>query len=162
MTPTLLLFLIRVVSAIALLVFLGLIFWYLYRDLKLSRSLGGRPLAAIGMIRILTNPTANPPENSLLELAPVTSIGRNSRNTIVLDDTYVSSDHALLTWRENQWWLEDLHSRNGTLLNDVAINDPIVVAAGDIITVGGIRMKIELPGRREAEESESGIRDSNP
>lgn len=162
MSPASLLFLFRLISAAALLIFLGLIFWYLQRDLRSARYLGDRSLSSFGMVRILSNPTSTPPENTLLELATVTSIGRNTRNTIVLEDSFVSSEHALLTWRDNQWWLEDLNSRNGTLLNDVVITDPIVVSAGDIITLGEIRMKLELPGRQNGEDTESGIRDSNP
>ena len=67
----------------------------------------------------------------------------------------------LLAWRDGQWWLEDLGSRNGTVLNDAPLSDPTVISAGDVLTIGGVQLKLELPGRREG-EGESGIRDSNP
>ncbi|MCL4803351.1 MAG: FHA domain-containing protein [Anaerolineae bacterium] len=162
MNLPLLLIIIRFVSAAALLSFLGIIFWYLHRDLRSSRLLSDGESAAIGMIRILTSSIPDLAMDTVLDLSPITSIGRNDRNTIVLDDNYVSGEHALLSWRESQWWLEDLNSRNGTLLNDVAISDPVVVSAGDIITVGGVRMKLEQSGRQPADEPLSGIRDSNP
>lgn len=156
------LFAIRLLGAGVLLVFLGLIFWYLYQDLRVWRSLRGGPVSGFGALRIIANTSDDPPIDSVLELSPVTSIGRNNRNTIVLTDNYTSGEHALLTWRESQWWLEDLGSRNGTLLNDVAITDPTVISVGDIITIGEIRFKLEMPGTEGGRETESGIRDSNP
>lgn len=163
MSSTTILFLFRLASATILVVFLGLVLWFLYQDLRAIRQSGSRQSAGFGSLRVLSNVSATPAVNSLFELAPITTIGRNSRNTIVLDDTYISSEHALLEWRDSQWWVEDLGSRNGTLLNDVVIlTDPVVLSAGDVITIGDIRFKLELPGRQSTEGLESGIRDSNP
>ena len=150
----------RLGGAAILLAFLGLIFWFLYRDLQQARlGTAGQP-GDLGLLRILANPSGDPPAHSVIHLAPITTIGRHSRNTIVLRDSYVSSEHALLAWRDAQWWLEDLGSRNGTQLNDVLLTAPAVISAGDVITLGDIRFKLEVPGWRE--EGESGIRDSNP
>jgi pSer/pThr/pTyr-binding forkhead associated (FHA) protein len=71
-------------------------------------------------------------------------IGRASSNTVVVEDDYVSSEHALLSLRGSQWWLEDLNSRNGTLLNDIALDSPAVVTVGDVVTIGNTRFKLEL------------------
>jgi hypothetical protein len=35
-----------------------------------------------------------------------------------LDDAVVSAEHALLRWRSGTWELQDLHSRNGTYVNN--------------------------------------------
>lgn len=156
--PTIL-FLLRLISATLLLAFLGAILWFLYRDLRSARLMAAGQTNTFGALRVLANTAPIPALDSLVELSPVTSIGRSSRNTIVLNDSYVSGEHALLTWRDMQWWLEDLGSRNGTLLNDVAITDAVVLSLGDVITIGGIKFKLELPGILD---KESGIRDSNP
>ena len=74
----------------------------------------------------------------------MTGIGRAQGNTIVIDDGYVSSEHVLITHRGKQWWIEDLGSRNGTLLNDLPLTETTVVSGGDIITVGGSQLRIEL------------------
>lgn len=157
MSPSLILLLFRLAGAALLLAFLGLIFRFLYQDMKLARL--ATPGAAIGLgaLRVLENNRPAPPVDSILELAPVTTIGRNNRNSIVLHDSYVSGEHALLTWRDSQWWLEDLDSRNGTLLNDVALEAPVVISAGDVITIGGARFRLEIPGKLEliAESGES-------
>ena len=153
-------FALRLGGAAILLAFLGLIFWFLYRDLQQARRVTAGLVGDLGVLRVLANPANDPPANSLFHLAPITTIGRNNRNTIVLRDSFVSGEHALLEWRDTQWWLEDLGSRNGTQLNGVRLSDPTVISAGDIIMIGDIRFKLEGPGWRK--EEESGIRDSNP
>lgn len=156
------LFLLRLAGAVLLLTFLGLLFWYLLQDLRAARATSDEQTSFLGLLRVLDNKTTLPPVNALYELAPITTIGRNNRNTIVLDDTYVSGERALISWRDAQWWLEDMGSRNGTYLNDIAITDPIVLSTGDVITIGGVRFKLELAMGKTREEIESGIRDSNP
>lgn len=162
MSSTAILFVLRLASAALLLGFLCLVLWFLYQDLRSARQINSGQSTTFGSLRILANTSPNPAVNSLLELAPITTIGRNSRNTIVLDNTYISGEHALLEWRDSQWRLEDLGSRNGTLLNDVLLTDPVVLSMGDVITIGGIRLKLELPRKSQVGGGESGIRDSNP
>ena len=74
----------------------------------------------------------------------MTSIGRSSNNVIVLDDGYTSGQHSLITRRGKLWWLEDLASRNGTLLNDAVLTETAVLSTGDVITIGNIKLKLEL------------------
>ncbi len=48
------------------------------------------------------------------------TIGRRDENDICLrNDTYVSRRHANLHWKNNDWWLEDLESTNGTFIEDI-------------------------------------------
>jgi hypothetical protein len=54
----------------------------------------------------------------IIPLRPVTTLGAKSGSTIVLGDPYVSSRHARLTWDGTAWYVEDLGSANGTLVND--------------------------------------------
>lgn len=162
MTPQTLLFLLRLTSAGLLLAFLGMLIWYLYRDLKATRRANAKQGMHWGLLRVMESSSPSPTVDTLIELAPVTTVGRNNRNSIVIDDTYVSGEHALLTWRDSQWWLEDLGSRNGTYLNDVLITDPVIISLGDIITIGSVKFKLESITRQAGEKVESGIRDSNP
>jgi len=78
-------------------------------------------------------------------LAPITSIGRKPSNTIVLEDTFISGEHALLTWRDGHWWAEDYRSTNGTLLNGAPLGKPTPMADTDVLTVGGVQLKIARP-----------------
>ncbi len=75
-------------------------------------------------------------------LRPVTSLGRDLSNTIVLPDPAVSAEHALLALRDGHWWLEDLGSTNGTYLNDVRLTQPTLVVPGDVIRIGHTRFRL--------------------
>jgi hypothetical protein len=77
-------------------------------------------------------------------LLPLTSIGRSPTNTIPIDEPFASSEHALIALRDGTWWLEDRDSRNGTLLNDVPVRQPVIVTDGDMIGIGSLKFRIDL------------------
>lgn len=52
-----------------------------------------------------------------------TLAGRSRACSLRLRESYVSSQHACIRWSEEQWFLKDLGSRNGTFLNDVVLQD---------------------------------------
>lgn len=78
---------------------------------------------------------------TVFTLGPVTSLGRKASNTIVLDDDFVSGEHALVSWRDNRAWLEDVASTNGTFLNEAEVTRPTPVAEGDLLGIGDVRLK---------------------
>ena len=49
------------------------------------------------------------------------SLGRRSYNHIVLDNLAVSGDHAVFQYIDGAFYVEDLHSTNGTSVNGVKI-----------------------------------------
>jgi len=66
------------------------------------------------------------------------TIGRDQANDLVLDDdTKVSRSHAELQFRDGQWLLLDLDSRNGTTVNMRRIGQH-PLRDGDRIQLGGI------------------------
>jgi len=79
----------------------------------------------------------------IFQPGPIMPIGRLPGNALVLDDDYVSSEHALLAWREGRWWLSDVASTNGTFLNGQQVTRPVQVNWGDLIGVGGVRLRLE-------------------
>ncbi len=140
MAPETLLLLLRILSALTLLAFVGAVGWFLYRDVQLTAATLDQQDLGLGELQIQM------PEKELLrhKLRPVMSIGRTAANTVVLNNGYASSQHALITRRDNQWWVEDLNSRNGTLVNDVPITEPTVITVGDSITIGDAEITLEL------------------
>jgi len=66
---------------------------------------------------------------------PATTIGRWEDNDVVVDDRWVSRNHARIRREGEQYVLEDLESRNGTLVNGRRITGPTVLADGDRIQV---------------------------
>jgi pSer/pThr/pTyr-binding forkhead associated (FHA) protein len=79
-----------------------------------------------------------------LALGPVTSLGRSEQSTIVLDDTFVSSEHAVISFRGGRWWLTDLGSTNGTTLNERPVQGEVGLTGGDIVAVGDVELKVML------------------
>ena len=135
----------RILLTILLYAFLAAVLLILWRDLRQATTDNEptRPRSG-GQLIVLHVPDEKLAVGTAFPLQPVTSIGRSPINTIPLPDSYASSQHTLLTWREGQWWLEDQDSRNGTLLNDTRISSPTVVSAGDVIGVGRTKLKLEL------------------
>lgn len=140
-----LLLVLRLLLVVLLYAFLAAVLLMLWRDLRqaVTSRAAARPG---GQLVVLDTEEENLTVGAAFPLRPVTSIGRSPDNAILIPDTYASAQHALLTWREGQWWLEDLDSRNGTLLNGTRIGGPTVVSAGDVIGVGRTRLKLELSG----------------
>jgi len=144
MDPAFLLFILRLVSALLLLGFLAMIAFLVYRDMQATAaSISAQEQSQVRLEVIATESDATP-VGTMYVLQSVTSIGRAASNSIVLDDQYASNEHALITRRGDLWWVEDLGSRNGMLLNELPLKEATVISAGDVITIGGTKMKLEL------------------
>jgi len=139
-----LLLLLRILSAALLLGFLLLIVWLIYRDMQTTARLLASQERPYGYLRVIACEDDLPVVDTRFPLLSLTTIGRASSNTIVLDNGYVSTEHALLTRRGDQWWLEDMGSRNGTLLNGVELGETTVISVGDVIAIGQTQFKLEL------------------
>lgn len=71
-------------------------------------------------------------------------IGRSASCALVLDDDYVSSDHAsLVRTPKGEWVLTDLGSTNGTFVNEVRVVTPTVVTPTDTLRIGRTQMRLE-------------------
>jgi predicted component of type VI protein secretion system len=70
-------------------------------------------------------------------------VGRSSACTIVINDPRVSRRHARFYVERSQLVVEDLGSRNGTIVNDVTIRQTIVLSHHDVVCVGGSEIRIE-------------------
>lgn len=66
------------------------------------------------------------------------TIGRGIQNDIVLKDPYISKDHAKIILDEGEYFLEDLKSANGTLVNDSRVLDVVKLRDGDRIKFGQV------------------------
>jgi len=78
-------------------------------------------------------------------LRPVSSIGRAPRNTVAIDDPYLSGEHAEIVREAGGWWVRDKGSTNGTLLNGAPVAGRTAIRPGDIVQFGAIRLQL-LPG----------------
>ncbi len=68
------------------------------------------------------------------------TIGRRPQNDIALDDLTVSGEHAAIETHGTESVIHDLDSRNGTLVNGLAISRR-VLCSGDVIDIGIYRLR---------------------
>lgn len=77
-----------------------------------------------------------------IPLLALSRIGRDENNDIVLRDTFVSADHARLSWNGRGWVVEDLGSTNGTRVNGKPVRRASPVKPGDTLEFGRVKMKL--------------------
>jgi hypothetical protein len=78
------------------------------------------------------------PDGSPYELKDSVTIGRDSKNDLVLESAAVSRDHAAVTHGDGRWYLEDRGSSNGTYLNGTRLvpGTRVPLRHADRITLG--------------------------
>ncbi|MEM6281008.1 MAG: FHA domain-containing protein [Chloroflexota bacterium] len=147
MTLAIVLLVLRVVSALLLLCVVGLVFLVIWRDyqsatveIEASRRVYGY---LVGLQEI---DESYIPTGETFPLMAITSIGRAPINTIRLDDQFASSEHCAVYIKNGVWWLEDRNSSNGTNLNRMAVQEPVIVTSGDIVTIGTRHFRLEIEG----------------
>jgi FHA domain len=73
------------------------------------------------------------------------SIGRSSQADVTIQDRYASGVHARIYARRGHYYIEDMNSTNGTLLNDRSLNGEAELIEGDLIRIGDTEFRFE-PG----------------
>ena len=132
----------RSALTLALYLFVGWALWLIWRDLKMHSHL----LAARQPPPLTLSIEGQEPPRRLHFTAPVITIGRDPASDFVLDETAVSAQHARLSYRQGQWWLEDLHSTNGTFLNLEPVQEAVVVTSGDQLRCGPVTLNLSIGG----------------
>lgn len=69
----------------------------------------------------------------------ITNIGRSDDNDIVIDDPFISRHHIQIRLRDGVHMLFDIHSKGGTLINNVALREH-KLQSGDVIRIGNTQI----------------------
>ena len=83
---------------------------------------------------IITNPRSGSHE---LRLTSSASIGRSSDNTIHIDEPHIARYHAMIELRPTGFWLNDLGTSGGTVVNGMPLTAEYHLKSGDTISLGG-------------------------
>src|SRR3954471_1162408 len=139
-----------IVWAIRLL-FLALIYVFLFavartllRDL---RAAAREPGVELGRLVVVASPSGDPAVGTSFPLDAVTTLGRDVNNSIIVEDPFASTDHAVLTFRGRAWYVEDRDSTNGTDVNGSRIEGVAALGFGDTVQIGQVRLRLERPRR---------------
>lgn len=102
------------------------------------------------MFRLHVIPAHGDPFDQVLEGESLV-VGRSSAAELVLADRFLSRRHARLLRRGEEWLVEDLGSRNGTLVNGTRIEEPTRIKVNDEIRLSGsvIMVRSAADGSRE-------------
>ena len=101
----------------------------------------------------MTTPTAPAeswlelPDGRMIWLKGRCAIGRQADNDLAIDVPELSRHHAQIALDGGSYVLNDLHSRNGTYLNKVAVTRPALLRDGDEILLGSTRLRIRRKRR---------------
>ncbi|GAP15131.1 protein containg FOG: FHA domain [Longilinea arvoryzae] len=130
----------RLVLAISLYVFLIWALYTLWRDFRAQTQLvTSREIPALVLALDQDEITIDEKFTQ-----PEVIIGRDPATTFPINDETVSAHHARMSYYKKQWWLEDLHSTNGSFLNDERVISPVVVTSGDIVRCGQAEVLVTI------------------
>jgi pSer/pThr/pTyr-binding forkhead associated (FHA) protein len=131
----------RIGAAVALYAFLGWIVLLMWRSLRHEAAFLSTRKAAPLFLGLESADLGN---KTLHFTGRDVSIGRDPDCECALDDATISARHARMAFHHNQWWVEDLGSRNGTSLNGEPLTTPTIVVNGDTIKCGQTSLKVIL------------------
>lgn len=72
------------------------------------------------------------------------TIGRDKGCDIVLKGKYVSGKHVRIWYEKDEWFLEDMGSRNGTEINGQRIRGKVMLDPQDKIVIGDLHFVFEV------------------
>jgi FHA domain len=72
------------------------------------------------------------------------SIGRSKDADVQISDRYASSIHARLFERSGRYFVEDMNSTNGTLLNGATLKGEAELIDGDTVQIGDTEFRLEV------------------
>jgi hypothetical protein len=111
---------VRILFALSLIGFLVIVVRGTLGDIRSRSQSSDQPSRARRTAELLVvtgEPGSVVPEGIVFPLAGATSIGRSETARVRVDDPSVSAQHALLRPIDGDWVVEDLGSRNGTLVD---------------------------------------------
>lgn len=138
-TFTVLLWAVRIAFLLLIYLFLIRTFSVLHRSLSVERVEG----RALGTLIVERSPGRTPRVGERLALRAANMLGRDAGNDIPLPDEAASARHAKIEAEDGAWWIEDLGSTNGTLVNGVRIERRERLRPGDEIAIGRVLLRLE-------------------
>ena len=133
----------RILLAISLYAFLSLALYTLWRSLRSGSQERKEPEAPKLTLTLMDDKRQS--REFQFDQAQVI-IGRDPASDLPIDDKTISSHHTRLFYKQGQWWVDDLQSTNGTLLNGETVEEPIVITDGDELRCGKVWIIISVEG----------------
>ena len=140
----------RYILLLVLYLFLFRVILLIIRDIRsnktaLSVSVPNKTTAGIMAAGLIVETSDVPElvEGSKIKLTAENYLGRGPENHIRVADDFTSQRHARVAINNGEYWLEDLGSKNGTVVNGARIDEPVNLANGDLFQIGGVTFRFE-------------------
>ena len=142
-TFAVLLWAIRIAFVLVLYLLLVRAFAALWRAMRPDDA-ADRP---VGLAYLVVQRThrGGPRAGERLPLRAVASLGRDAGNDIVVSDDAASARHAIVSFADGEWWVEDAGSTNGTVVNGTRISRRERLHYGDEVAIGRVGLRLEQP-----------------
>lgn len=89
------------------------------------------------VLRLVSSNSPGTAAENIYQLSgDIVTIGRGLDNDVVINDPFISFEHARLVWRRNRYYLEDVHSTNHTYVNGKMVHSSCPLREGDMIALG--------------------------
>ncbi|MFC2028900.1 FHA domain-containing protein [Chloroflexota bacterium] len=145
-------FVLRILLSICLYLIILFIFVFLWNE---SKKTGISILQRrVPQLSISAEDSKKTSTNKIFLIEEV-NIGRSPSCELHLKDKTVSNFHARFMYHHKQWWVEDLKSKNGTLINGQNLTSPTVITTGDKISIGEYHLQVSISGDRSSGEIDS-------
>lgn len=110
------------------------------REVSQGRGRRARREMSSGLALVVVDPIEQRGQRH--ELATEMTLGRAPGCAIVITDSFASQLHARIFQRDDEWFVEDLGSRNGTWLNRDQVHGPTRIERGDRVKVGDTVLEV--------------------
>ncbi|HWO94105.1 MAG TPA: FHA domain-containing protein [Dehalococcoidia bacterium] len=144
-----LLIIIRLTLLAILYLFLWAVLSAVWRDIRRAPQRAPATYALAGMPRLYVVEPGSTTlrQGEVIDLQPLTTLGRSAVNTLTLQDETVSARHAAVEYRDGRWWVHDLDSTNGTYVNRRRLAGTTELQPQDLLHIGRIAFQfaVETP-----------------
>ena len=140
--------LMAIVFGVIFIIILYFIIYYalkiMYKDIKVNNvrneNLSKLPKKKVkknyGIEVISPGENSNIKKGTIIPVIDIITIGRKEDNSVVLQDMHTSGNHAKLVVKENNLYIQDLHSTNGTFVNGRKISTNVKLLGREEIQIG--------------------------
>lgn len=90
------------------------------------------------------SPLPSLPVGTAFRLEGEVTVGRGAATQVTLPSEFASAEHARLFPRGGRYWIDDLRSKNGTLLNGRRLAEPRPLREGDRVRIGEVTLRFSV------------------